>query len=294
MMRRRTARFVARGTGIYRGVNVHMDSATMKRLRVLACLLCLAGAGKYGRAQDARHLVDQMVAHEDEASTHRQHYTYVAVERSERTGGRLWKERVAETSAGKVRLLLEEDGQPLAAARAATERARLAAIVADPTAFTASERAKKNDDDKARAMLDLLPKAFLVENARPEGAMVRVDFRPNPDYQTQTAEEKVLHGMSGWLTIDAQALRLHELQARLPQDVSVGFGLASIHAGSSFGMRRDKVATNEWKTALVDTNINGKAILFKSLGKNEHVDRTEIRLIPFDLSIPDAVAMVER
>lgn len=244
--------------------------------------------------QDARALVDQMVAHEDEATTHRQHFQYVAVERSERTGGLLWKERVAETSAGKLRLLVEEDGQPLSAERAAAERTRLAGIVADPSSFIASEAAKKNDDDKARAMMDLLPKAFVVENARREGDVIRVDFHPDPSYQTQTMEEKVLHGMSGTLTVDAAAMRLHELQAQLPQDVTVGFGLATIHAGSSFAMRRDHVVGNEWKTALVDTNISGKAILFKSLGKNEHVERTQIRLIPFGTGIAEAVAMVER
>ena len=245
-------------------------------------------------AQDARDVVNRMVAHEDEAGLHRQHYTYVAVERSERTGGHLWQERIVETTQGKMRLLLEEDGQPLSPDRAAAERARLTGIAADPASFIASERAKKNDDDKAKSMLDLLPKAFIVENARPEGEWIRIDFRPNPEYQTQSTEEKVLHAMSGSLTVDARALRLHDLQAKLPQDVSVGFGLASIHAGSSFAMRRDRVSEGEWKTALVDTSINGKAILFKSLGKNEHVERTRIKQIPFDTTLSQAVAMLER
>ena len=172
---------------------------------------------------------------------HRQHFLYIATERSERTGGHLWKERVAETTAGKLRFLVEEDGIPLAPDRVGSERGRLAAIVADPTAFTDAEHAKKNDEEKAKAMLDLLPKAFILENERRDGDLIRIDFRPNPAYQTQSMEEKVLHGMSGTIAIDAAAMRLHRIEARLAQDVSVGFGLATIHAGSSFQTQRDMI-----------------------------------------------------
>jgi hypothetical protein len=107
-------------------------------------------------------------------------------------------------------------------------------------------------------------------------------------------EEKVLHGMSGTLTIDAPAMRLHQIQAHLPQDVSVGFGLATIHAGSSFETVRDMVTPGQWKTAMVDTAIDGKAILFKSLGKNEHVVRTDFKQLPYDMTVAQAAALVEQ
>ena len=63
---------------------------------------------------------------------------YTSNERSERTGGHLWTERVAETSAGKVRLLLAEDGKPLSAERQKGERARMADIAAHPEEFSAT------------------------------------------------------------------------------------------------------------------------------------------------------------
>ena len=143
-------------------------------------------------------------------------------------------------------------------------------------------------------MLDLLPKAFLVDNLRHQGDLLLLDFHPDPAYRSQSMEEKVLHGMSGTITIDAQAMRLHQIQARLPQDVSVGFGLATIHAGSSFETVRDLVAPGQWKTAMVDTAIDGKAILFKSLGKNEHVVRTDFKQLPYDITVAQAVALVEQ
>ena len=235
-----------------------------------------------------------MVAHEEYAGEHKQHFSYVATERSERTGGHEWKERVAETTGGKVRLLLAEDGQPLSPERAEGERARLSKILADPSGFIASERAKKSDEEKAKALLDLLPKAFILKNLRTEGQWIHIDFEPNPGYDTQSNEEKVLHGMSGTLLVDAHALRLHEITGSLAHDVSIGFGLASIHAGSSFRTVRDTVSPGEWKTSLVETNINGRAIFFKTLGKNERVTRTEFRQLPFDMTLVQAVELVER
>ena len=55
-----------------------------------------------------------MAANEVLAAQHKDHYIYLSKERSERTGGHLWTEKVVETDAGKVRFLLAEDGAPLA------------------------------------------------------------------------------------------------------------------------------------------------------------------------------------
>ncbi len=89
----------------------------------------------------ARQIVDTMVVNETVAEQHRGRYLYVSEERSERTGGHLWRERVAETSVGKVRLLIAEDGRPLSGDRMAAERFRLADIAAHPDAFEKRELA---------------------------------------------------------------------------------------------------------------------------------------------------------
>ena len=35
-------------------------------------------------------------------------------------------------------------------------------------------------------------------------------------------------------------------------------------------------------------------MLFKSLGKNEHVERTQLQQLPFDMTVAQAVETVER
>jgi hypothetical protein len=266
------------------------------------CLPLVLGAGLAGvRAADvpsgssAQAVVTKMLAVEDAEAARKGRYIYLSKERSERTGERLWTEWVAETNAGKVRRLVAEDGQPLSAERAKAEDARLAAIVGDPEGFRRRSQAGKDDDKHAREMLGLLPKAFLLDGMRQEGDFVRIDFRPNPAYAPQTMEERVLHGMEGTLTVDTKSSRLHELAGRMPADVSIGYGLlATIKAGSNFSTMREPVKGDEWKTAVMDTDINGRAVFFKAIGRKEHSEHSDFEQVPMDITVAQAVGMLER
>lgn len=243
----------------------------------------------------AKQLVSTMLANEDTAAQHKDHYAYISKERSDRTGGHLWTEKVVETNAGKLRMLLEEDGQLLSPDRIAAERGRLAAIVADPAGFQKKSQSVKDDEAHARQMLMLLPKAFLFSDAHPEGGYLRIDFKPNPDYQTQSMEERVLHGMSGTMLIEPKAMRLHYIEGRLPEDVSIGFGLlATIHAGSNFATTRNSLGELDWKTTLVDSDINGKAIFFKSIARKQHAEHSNYVRVSNDLTVAQAVAIAEQ
>src|ERR1700712_284813 len=136
------------------------------------------------RSSDAaRQIVDTMLTHEGDPAEHRLKYMYLSEERSERTGGHLWLERVVETPMGKVRLLLAEDGKPLSTERQAAERAKLADVAAHPDTFQKREQAMKNDEEHPEQMLALLHKAFLFDEPRPEGSDLRIGFRPDPAYQ---------------------------------------------------------------------------------------------------------------
>ena len=248
------------------------------------------------RAQDQpqtpQALVAAMLQHENQPHTDR--YEYIAQERSDRTGGHLWTERVVELPAGRVRLLLAEDGKPVSADRLQQERDHLNAITADPAAWERSESTNKNDEEHARQMLNLLPRAFLLDNVRLESGQWHMDFHPNPEFSPTGVEERVLHGMSGTLVIDAKDLRLVHIEGHLPQDVSIGFGLlATIHAGSRFESTREKIE-GHWRTVHVLTDIRGKAALFKTVAKNSDVTRSDFHYLPGNTSPVEAVALVEK
>ena len=246
-------------------------------------------------SNDARRIVDTMLAHEGDPAEHRINYMYLSEERSERTGGHLWTERVVETGLGKVRLLLAEDGKPLSKERVAEEKARLAEVVAHPEVFQKHEQTTRNDEQHAEQMLALLHKAFLFDEPHPDGSDVRIAYRPDPGYQPRTMEERVLHAMSGAVLVDEKTMQLHRIEGKVPADVSLGYGvLGTIHAGSSFSTDHEMEPGGEWKDALVNTAIEGKAMLFKEIGRNEHVTHREFKRLSDDVGVAEAVTLLEQ
>ena len=242
-----------------------------------------------------QELIQNVIEHETEASKHRGYYEYLSVERSERTGGHEWTERVAETAWGKVRYLIAEDGKPLTGSRLAAERARIDQEGAHPDDFKRQEDARGQDEQHARQMLRLLPKAFLFDPPQAEGEFIRVRFHPNPEYAPNGLEERVLHGMSGSVLIDDKMVRVRELDGKMPQDISLGFGLlATIHAGSGFATTRLHAEGYDWKTETVHTDINGKAMFLKTIARQEDARHSEFKQIPNGISVADAVKMLEQ
>jgi hypothetical protein len=243
----------------------------------------------------ARRIVDTMLTHEGNPGEHRLKYMYLSEERSDRTGGHLWTERVVQTGMGKVRLLVAEDGKPLSPDRQAAERARLADVAAHPDELQRREQAIKNDEQHAEQMLALLHNAFLFDEPHSEGSDFKIGFRPDPAYQPKTMEEKVLHAMSGAVLVDERTMQLHRIEGKIPADVNLGWGLlGTVHAGSSFSTEHEMEQGGEWQVALLHTAIEGKAVLFKQIGRNEHVVNTEFKRLPDSIGVAEAVAMLQR
>ena len=254
------------------------------------CFVIAVGARAQGSPKD---VVNQMLAQERDATAHKDNFMYVSNERSERTGGHLWTERVVETPSGRVRFLLAVDSNPIPPAQEKQERDRLANDAAHPEAFQKREQAQKDEENHARTMLDLLSKAFILENIKEENQDWRIDFRPDPKYSPSGIEEKVMHGMSGWLLINQRQLRLHHIEGRLPQDLSVDLGLLSVKAGSNFESTK-AVFDGQWRTARVISDMRGKAVLFKSISRNVDVARGEFKRVANNLTVAQAVELVER
>src|SRR5260370_26439170 len=87
-------------------------------LGLLAAGAVCAQSADVARGSDAaRRIVDTMLAHEGDPAEHRNKYMYLSEERSERTGGHLWTERVVETAAGEVGGVPAAEGKTRCAGR---------------------------------------------------------------------------------------------------------------------------------------------------------------------------------
>ncbi|WP_263416963.1 hypothetical protein [Terriglobus albidus] len=261
----------------------------------LSISLCTAhAADQMVRVQTTPvEIIVGLIAKESAASKARPAYLYTSYERSNRTNGRLWKERVADLPKGRIRLLMEEDGRPLDACRQRAERERIKQVAGDPGALQKDFQAQQEDSQRAQRMLDLLPRAFLFERVGQEGRYTRIAYRPNPEYIPKSFEERVMHAMHGTVLVDEREFRLHQLEGRLEKDVSFGMGLlATLHSGSSFSTIREEVAPTIWKVAKMQTRFDGRAIFFKTINRQQQSEHVEFKALPEGTTITQAVDLL--
>ena len=241
-----------------------------------------------------QQMIKAMIGQEQNASRDHAHYSYLSEERSERTKGHLWTERMVETDWGTVRYLIAIDGSPLSKDQVSSEKARLAEDTVDPERY---KRREQDDDDSQqyKQMLAVLSKAFLFEVLSENTKVIRIGYRPDPAFLPETTEERALHGMVGLVLLDAKTLRLHRLEGRAPKDVSLGFGpFANLRAGSSFATDREQMQESVWRTSSVKTSIQGKALLLKTIARQQEYRHNEFQCAPANLTLQSAVAFLER
>lgn len=237
-------------------------------------------------------VVTAMVQNEKQARQNRTFFRYTSVERSERTGGHLWKEKVAETPDGLLRRLVEEDGRPLTPDRVAEEDRRIAALVADPDALRAADADRRADEARLDKVLDVLPKIFLFTSDGMQDHCVRIAFRPNPAFTPSSYDERIVHGLAGAILIRMPAERLCGIEGHLIDRVSFGFGiLGHIEKGSRFGLTRSPVTATDWKSTRIEVHLDGKILLLKSISRDQDAHRSGAEPLPSHLSLAEAAAL---
>ncbi len=239
-------------------------------------------------AAQGMNLVSTMAANEAFAHQHQPLFTYISEERSTRTAGHLWKEKAVETPDGVLRRLLAVDGKPLTPAEQQSEQRRINDLVAHPDDFRKQNQNRKDDEAHATELLQLLPKAFLISPDRERDGCMQFSFRPNPAYEPQTYEERVVHAMAGTVSIKQPLNRLCTLDAHLEGPVEFGFGLLGSITGGHFGLERRQIDANFWKTDRISVHLDGRILFLKSISRNQETVRTAIALVPPHLTLAQA------
>ena len=237
-------------------------------------------------------VVTAMVRNEKQARQHRTFFRYTSVERSERTGGHLWKENVVETPDGLLRRLVEEDGKPLTPDRTAEEDRHIAALVADPDALRDADADRRADEARLEKILDILPKVFLFNADGMQDDCVRIAFRPNPAFTPSSYDERIVHGLAGTILVRMPAERLCGIEGHLIDRVSFGFGiLGHIEKDSRFRVTRTPVTATDWKSTRIEVHLDGKILLLKSISRDQDAHHSGAEPLPLHLSLAQAAAL---
>jgi hypothetical protein len=256
--------------------------------RVTVALALLATAA---RAQEAG-LVEKVAANEVAARQGRPHYFYVSEERSSRTGGHLWQENVVETTDGALRRLIAIDNKPLTVGEAEAEQRRIDNLVTHPDEFRRQNQAHKDDEDRATQLLQILSNDFVLTPDGEANGCLRFNFQPKPDFRPASYQERVAHEMAGTISLKRPEDRLCALDATIVRPVEFGFGmLGHIDQGGHFSLARKQVDEKNWKSDHISVHINGRILMLKSLAQDQEAVRTQIRIVPQNLTLSQAAQM---
>ena len=234
----------------------------------------------------AAELIGQVVANELNDRVQQRKWMYMIAKRE---GKQTLTEEQVETKNGPLYRLLAIDGIPLDPDQRQQDNTRMDRLLHDPGQQLKDKRGYDEDEQKLEKLMRLMPEAFLYDYDGVEGNLVRIKFRPNSNYNPPTYEARVAHNMAGTILIDAQQKRIARLSGQLIDRVNFGYGfLGYIDGGGTVEIGRTQVGPSEWKTALINIQLSGRLIFFKTINKQEYQTRSDFRAVQGDLSLVEA------
>lgn len=220
------------------------------------------------------------------SSSNDAHWKY----RLEKTSGSKTETRtVIETQSGSLDRLVSVDGQPLSSAQRADETKRILKFARDRDAQRKAEEARRKDAQQCDSFLKMIPDAFVFEYAGADGSAVKLNFKPNPHFQAPSREGRVLQQMAGEMWVDGRQQRLISISGRLINEVKFGGGLLGhLAKGGQFTVKRAEIAPGDWELTELTVNMQGRALLFKSIAVQQKEAHSNFERMPDELTLADA------
>ena len=107
-------------------------------------------------------------------------------------------------------------------------------------------------------------------------------------------ESKALQSMAGTILVNPQQKRLAHINGHLLENVDFGFGLLGrLAKGGTFEIERTQVSSSHWKTHLVDINVSGRMLLFKTISKQQHETRSDFEPVSSSLDLKQAEELLQ-
>jgi hypothetical protein len=197
-----------------------------------------------------------------------------------------------ETKDGPLFRLLAIDGVALSPDQQRQDDRRIDRLVNDPRPLLKLKQAEDEDEVKLQNLMKLMPQVFVYEYDGVEANLVRVKFRPKPDYLPSTYEARVIHSLFGTVLIDPEHKRLTKLAGQLMNRVDFGYGLLGRIDSGTVELGRVEVGPQEWKTALINIRFTGRAVVFKSISKEQYERRSDFRAVSSELNLAEAKDML--
>jgi len=202
-----------------------------------------------------------------------------------RKSGKTEVREVVETKDGDLDQLVSVNGKPLPEDQRRERERGLQRLISNPAELKKSQREKDEDQARSQRLLKLLPDALVFVYGEQRGDLVELKFKPNPHFRPLSHEAAVVHTMEGALWVNERQKRLVEISGHLTHSVKFGGGLLGhLDAGGHFYVKQEEVQPGYWELAVLDVDMKGKALFFKTIGVQEETKRTMFRKLRDDLT----------
>jgi hypothetical protein len=202
-------------------------------------------------------------------------------------------DEVVETRDGPLKYPILIDGRKLTDAQQQQANNEIQHAIHDPTSMRKADRAQADDDEHSHQMLKIFPSAFRFQYGERKGDLVQLNFTPNPNFRPPNREATVFHAMEGSIWLDTKQKRLAEINGHLMHEVKFGWGmLGYLDQGGHFHVQQAEVAPGYWELTLLDVQMNGKALFFKTIAVRQKYARSDFRQVPPNLEVAKAAQML--
>ncbi len=269
-------------------IDILLNPMNLRRLTIaLMLVVCIATPARdQGSPPPAAELISEVVANELTDRVQQRKWMYVI---DKREGKQTLTEEQVDTKDGPFYRLLAIDGTPLNPDQRQQDNARMDRLLHDPSQQLKFKRGHDEDEQTLEKLMRLMPEAFLYDYDGVEGNLLRLKFRPNTNYSPPTYEARVVHSLAGTILIDSQQRRLAKLSGQLINRVEFGYGLLGhIDNGGTIEIGRVQVGPSQWKTALINIQLSGRLVFFKTISKQQYETRSDFRAVSGDLSLLEA------
>jgi len=265
---------------------IHSPVAVMTAI-ILFGSMTLAQSAPGSQEVSADKLARSVVA--NELKFQDEDHAQWAYRQEKEEAGKKQTKRTIETKDGDLSRLLAINDHPLTAKQLQKENQRIQELVSNPTEQRRLQRARNTETEQGRRLFKMLADAFVYNYAGREGDLIKLSFRPNPNFQPPSLEARVFHDMEGELWVDGQQERLAAMNGRLTGDVKFGGGLLGrLNKGGHFEVRQEEVAAGHWEMAAMAVDMKGKALFFKTINVQQTETRNDFQRVADDLTLTQA------
>ncbi len=209
--------------------------------------------------------------------------------------GRKEVDEVVETKAGELKRPILINGRPPTATQEHDADEQIRKLTRDSNALHKATKQQDEDSDHSQKMLKMLPDALIFRFGERRGNAVQLHFTPNPLFRPTTREAQVFQAMEGELWVVSKQRRLMGISGHLIREVKFGGGfLGHLNAGGEFEVKQAEVAPGYWELTLLNVNMKGQILFFKTISVQQKENRSDFHKISDDLSVAEGANLLRK